>query len=74
MYKERKEKTHGDIGEEKHTSSYICENKDNVCHKKNGHKTSIQKDNVTKKEIKVHKILTTSLKNINTPLNKNILC
>ena len=33
VYKDRKEKTHGEIGEEQHTSSYIYENKYNVCHK-----------------------------------------
>ena len=36
MYKERKEITHWEIGEKKHTSYiyiYIYENKYNVCHK-----------------------------------------
>ena len=46
MYKERKETTHREIGEEQHTSSYIyiyiCENKYNVC--KNGHKTGVQEE------------------------------
>ena len=33
VYKDRKETTHGEIGEKQHTSSYIYENKYNVCHK-----------------------------------------
>ena len=52
MYKDRKETTHEEIGKEQHTSSYIYENKYNVCQKINGHKTSLQEDNVTKKERK----------------------
>ena len=36
VYKDRKEKTHGEIGEEQHTSSsyiYISKDKYNVCDK-----------------------------------------
>ena len=34
MYKDRKETTHGEIGEKQHTLSYIqMRNKYNVCHK-----------------------------------------
>ena len=34
VYKERKETTHGEIGEKQHTLSYIqMRNKYNVCHK-----------------------------------------
>ena len=61
VYKERKEITHGEIGEEKHTSSYIYENKVQ-CMSINGHKTSIQEANVKRKKRKIHVNLTTSLK------------
>ena len=61
VYKERKETTHVQISEEKHTSSYIYEN--NVqCMLINGHKTSIHEANVKRKKRKVHVNLTTSLK------------
>ena len=45
VYKERKETTHVEIGKEKHTSSYIDENKIQ-CMSINGHKTSIHEANV----------------------------
>ena len=57
VYRERKETTHVEIGEETHISSYIYENKVQFM-SINGHKTSIQED----KERKVHKNLTTSFK------------
>ena len=41
MYRETKETTHVEIGEETYTSSYIYENKVQ-CMSINGHKTSIQ--------------------------------
>ena len=42
MYKERKETTHGEIGEEDIHHIYIyIKDKHNVC--KNGHKTDVQK-------------------------------
>ena len=43
MYKERKEITHGEIGEMMITSIYKWEIIYNVCHQKNGHKTNVQK-------------------------------
>ena len=45
MYKERKETKHVEVGEEKHTSSYIyiyIKDKHNVC--KHGHNTSVQEE------------------------------
>ena len=45
MYKEIKETTHVEIGEEQHTSSYIYENKVQ-CMSINGHKTGVQEANV----------------------------
>ena len=61
MYRERKETTLVEIGEETHTSSYLYENKVQ-CMSINGHKTSINKANVKRKKRKVHGNLTTSLK------------
>ena len=52
MYKERKEITHGEIGEMMITSIYKWEIIYNVCHQKNGHKTDVQKDNISKKKEK----------------------
>ena len=54
VYKERKETTHVEVGEENEyiSSSYIRKIKYNVCHNKNGHKTSVQEANVTKKKVK----------------------
>ena len=43
MYKDRKEITHVEVGEEKHTSSHIyiyIKDKHNIC--KNGHKIGVQ--------------------------------
>ena len=47
MYKERKETKHVEVGEEKHTSSYIyiyiyIKDKHNVC--KHGHKNVVQEE------------------------------
>ena len=62
MYKERKETTHGEIGEIITTSSL------------NGHKTGVQKDNVSKRERK-EKIHKSSLhpSYIKIPPIKNVL-
>ena len=49
MYKERKETTHVEIGEEQHTSSYIYENKVQYM-SINSHKTGVQEANVKKKK------------------------
>ena len=40
MYKERKETTHGEIGERTYIKIYITKYKYNVC--QNGHNTNIQ--------------------------------
>ena len=50
MYKERRETTHGEIGEKQHTSSYIYMKIKAMYVINNGHKTSVQEDNVTKKK------------------------
>ena len=54
VYKERKETTHVEVGEENEyiSSSYIRKIKYNVCHNKNVHKTGVQEANVTKKKVK----------------------
>ena len=49
MYKERKETTHVEIGEEQQTSSYIYENKVQYM-SINSHKTGVQEANVKKKK------------------------
>ena len=70
MYRETKEKTHVEIGEETYTSSYIYENKVQ-CMSINGHKTSIQEAKERKE-----KYIRTSLhplKSIHTPPIKNVL-
>ena len=83
MYKDRKETTHEEIGEEQHTSSYIyicvcvcvcvcvyvCENKYNVC--KNGHKTGVQE---AKRSSKNNKEVNTPPNNMKhkSPLQKHV--
>ena len=49
VYKERKETTHVEIGEEQQTSSYIYENKVQYM-SINSHKTGVQEANVKKKK------------------------
>ena len=70
VYRERKETTHVEIGEETHTSSYIYENKVQFM-SISGHKTSIQEAKERKE-----KYIRTSLhpsKSIHTPPIKNVL-
>ena len=58
MYKERKETTHGEIGEnDNNIIIYIKEIYVQCLLSLNGHKTGIQKDNVSKKKEKkkIHK-------------------
>ena len=49
VYKERKEITHVEIGEETYIIIYM-KIKYNVCHNNNGHKTNIQEANVKKEK------------------------
>ena len=70
MYRERKETTLVEIGEETHTSSYLYENKVQ-CMSINGYKTSIQEAKERKE-----KYIRTSLhpsKSIHNPPIKNVL-
>ena len=61
MYKEKKETTHVEVGEEKKLHHHIYEKKVQYM-SINGHKTSVQEAITKKKEKKIHVNLTTSLK------------
>ena len=52
VYKERKETTHVEIGEETHIIIIYIYEKISIMYVKNGHKTGVQEANVIKKKVK----------------------
>ena len=71
MYKERKETTHGEIGEKKNIHHYI---KNISTMYVNNVTRPMYKNNVSQieRKEKIHQVLTTSL-NMHSPPNKNLL-